>query len=232
MKTKQVISLVTLLACVAVVADPAAAAGNTETRSWDFEVLLDGKQIGYHTFSLAEEGEQRVLESKASFDVKFLFINAFSYRHQATEVWNDNCLQSIDAMTDSNGKQLSVSGQSYEQGFELQQPADNKLTGCVKSFAYWNPAVLDAEKLLNAQTGQYEDVVASFEREETVEVAGEPVNALRYRLATRGGDITLWYSSETQTWVGLEAPAKGGRMLSYRATSVPLARAEMVAQGE
>ena len=233
MKTKHVISFVTLLACVAAVVQPAPVLANSDTKAWQFDVLLDGKPIGYHTFNLVDEGDRRVLETEARFDVKFLFINAFSYRHQSTEVWSDDCLQSIDAMTDSNGKQLVVRGQSDEQTFELQQPQDNELSTCVKTFAYWNPSVLDSERLLNPQTGQYEDVAVTYERAETVEVAGQPVDAFRYRLETRGGDITLWYSSGTKTWVGLEAPAKGGRTLSYRAKVVPLAstHTQMLANG-
>lgn len=232
MKSKQLISLVTLVACIATLVQPAAALANSDTKAWQFDVLLDGKPIGYHTFNLVDEGDRRVLETEASFNVKFLFINAFSYRHQSTEVWSDDCLQSIDAMTDSNGKQLAVRGQSDEQSFELQQPQGDELPTCVKTFAYWNPSVLDSERLLNPQTGQYEDVAVTYERAETVEVAGQPIDAFRYRLETRGGDITLWYSSETKTWVGLEAPAKGGRTLSYRAKSVPLApaRTEMIAR--
>jgi hypothetical protein len=232
-KLKQTISLVTLIACAATLYQTAAAQEDRGDKTWQFDVLLDGKPIGYHTFNLADGGGNRVLESKASFDVKFLFINAFSYRHQATEVWNDNCLLSIDATTDANGKLQTVRGQTAEQRFQLQQPEDNDLPACVKSFAYWNPAVLDAERLLNSQTGQYEDVTVTFEREETVTVADESVDAKRYRLTTRGGDIMLWYSSDTQTWVGLEAPAKGGRTLTYRPTGVPLstARSELLAQG-
>jgi len=163
-----------------------------------------------------------VLTSEASFDVKFLFVTAFRYRHENTEIWNEGCLSSIDASTDSNGKQLDVRGEINEENFDLLSAEGSAtLPRCVQTFAYWNPAILDSQKLLNSQTGAYEDVTVTLEGREQLAVAGERIDALRYRLSAKAGDITLWYSSDDNTWVGLEAPAKGGRKLRYQAVVVP-----------
>ena len=198
-----------------------AAVDGAEMKRWQFEVLLDDKAIGEHTFELANEGDRHVLKSRASFDVKFLFVTAFRYRHQSTEVWSDNCLASIDATTDSNGKQLSVRGSSQDNSFNLEGQEASALPECVQTFAYWNPDVLESTRLLNSQTGAYEAVNISWDGREAVDVSGTPVEADRYRIGTRKGDITLWYSAGDQTWLALEAPAKGGRTLAYRPTHVP-----------
>ena len=102
---------VTLLAAML----PMAASATMESRSWDFRVLLDGDRIGYHRFELIDDGDLRRLTSEAKFDVRFLFVNAFRYRHKNTEVWDDGCLQSIDARTQSNGKKLAVLGERERQ---------------------------------------------------------------------------------------------------------------------
>lgn len=196
-----------------------AAAPNA---AWQFDVFLDGKPIGFHAFELRQEGEQKVLTTEASFDVKFLFITAFRYRHQNTEIWNEDCLLSIDAVTDSNGKELLVKGDVTDGGFNLQKTGGtSELPSCVQTFAYWNPAVLEATQLLNSQTGAYEDVSVSLEGPDQVTVSGQPVEALRYRLSARAGDILLWYSAQDKTWLGLEAPAKGGRKILYQAVRIP-----------
>jgi hypothetical protein len=91
----------------------------------------------------------------------------------------------------------------------------------VQTFAYWNPEVLESQQLLNSQTGVYEDVTVTLEGPDQVSVGGNPVDALRYRLSAQAGDIKLWYSSEGKTWLGLEAPAKGGRKIRYQAVVVP-----------
>jgi hypothetical protein len=163
-----------------------------------------------------------VLTTEASFDVKFLFITAFRYRHQNTEIWNDGCLASIDASTDSNGQQFDVRGEIGDGSFNLLSAEGlMMLPRCVQTFTYWNPAILESQKLLNSQTGDYEDVSVTLEAREQVTVAGERVDALRYRLSAQSGDIILWYSSTDNTWIGLEAPAKGGRKILYQAVVVP-----------
>ncbi len=210
----------TLVACT--ITSGANAVDELPQKQWQFDVALDGKPIGFHTFELQQDGPKQVLTTEASFDVKFLFVTAFRYRHQNTEIWNDDCLLSIDASTDSNGKQLEVRGEIGDGGFDLRSAEGSEvLPSCVQTFAYWNPAVLESARLLNSQTGVYEDVTVTFEGPDQVSVAGEPVDAFRYRLSAKAGDITLWYSSEDKTWLGLEAPAKGGRKIRYQAVVVP-----------
>lgn len=213
--------LIALLAAFALPAT-AAAASETSAKQWEFDVLLDGKPIGSHTFEVTNDGPTDVLRTEASFDVKFLFITAFRYRHQNVETWNDGCLSSIDAETNSNGKELVVRGSSGDAGFAVQSSdGEAVLPSCVRTFAYWDPRVLEAEQLLNSQTGAYEDVSVTFESRDQIVVDDEPVDALRYRLSARAGDIKLWYSADTNVWLGLEAPAKGDRRIFYRAVSVP-----------
>lgn len=196
----------------------AYAAGNAD---WEFEVSLDDKKIGYHTFSLEEEDGKRILETEAAFDVKLLFITAFRYRHSNVEVWDDGCLESIDARTDSNGKLLEVKGiRRAERLAIMGTNGDVELEECVRTFAYWNPELLEAERLLNSQTGEYESVLIREDGTDVVDVDGSPVDAVRYTLSTKGGDIRLWYTREG-LWLALEAPAKGGRTIRYRPLRIP-----------
>lgn len=227
-------SLTTLgIALIACIAGVQASATSAEAGArWKFDVSLDGKPIGFHSFDLQQDGSQTVLTTEASFDVKFLFVTAFKYRHQNTEVWRDDCLLSINASTSSNGKEQVVRGTATEDSFSVQGTAGSEvLPSCVQTFAYWNPSMLESNRLLNSQTGAYEDVSVTLEGRDEVAVAGTPVEALRYRLSVKAGDITLWYSAEDQTWLGLEAPAKGGRKLLYQAVSIPQESPQMVAAG-
>ncbi|MGI9205948.1 MAG: DUF6134 family protein [Woeseiaceae bacterium] len=211
-----------LLVCAPVLRAAANVSVDAPGLRWQFDVALNGKPVGNHSFTVRQDGSLRVLETNASFDVKFLFVTAFRYRHQNTEVWTNGCLSSIEATTDSNGKKLSVRGSSAVDGFELSSNAGSAtLSGCIQSFAYWNPAVLESNKLLNSQTGEYEDVMVTLEQREQLDVGGESVDTLRYRLSAKSGDISLWYSSEDRTWLRLEAPARGGRTISYTAVAVP-----------
>ena len=134
-------------------------------------------------------------------------------------------------VTNSNGKKFEVRGERAGNEFKLESSQGSAtLPACVQTFAYWNPTVLDSPQLLNTQTGAYEDVTVTLEGRDEIPVADDIVEALRYRLSVKGGDITLWYSASNNTWLGLEAPAKGGRKILYQAAGVPTLTAEMQAK--
>jgi len=187
-------------------------------KSWDFLVLLDGSKIGYHRFQLTEDDGQRRLTSEAKFDVRFLFINAFRYRHTNTEIWADGCLERIEANTRSNGKELAVTGLRAAEGFVVDDgKAQNSLDDCVMTFAYWNPDFLSQPRLLNPQSGEYLDVEVERVGQEPIVVRGEEVPASVYRITARKMELKLWYSQDNE-WLALESVAKGGRILRYELT--------------
>jgi len=218
-------TLQSLVAAVALSVTPftGAAAAETYQADWKFEVLLNDKPIGFHSFSLTGQGERQTLTTEAQFDVKFLFINAFRYRHDNTEIWGNGCLDSINATTDSNGDFLSVRGQRFENSFRLEgEPAEPLPGDCIQTFAYWNPDILDSSRLLNSQTGELEEVTITRESLDVVNINGKTVEAIRYSLQAKLGAITLWYSNdESRRWLALEAPAKGGRTLRYIPVRIP-----------
>ena len=208
-------------------ANSAAASYDAE---WRFKVLLNGKPIGFHNFNLTQDGARQTLTTEASFDVKFLFINAFRYRHDNVEVWSDGCLESIYANTDNNGDFFSVRGERYDEVMRVTGTTGPQLLDrCVQTFAYWNPSILSSSKLLNSQTGEVEEVSVTLESADVINVNGEDVEAVRYVLSAKSGAITLWYSNDdSKRWLALEAPAKGGRSIRYVPVQIPAA-ADLVA---
>ena len=203
-----------ILLLVFLLIEPASAS----SRSWDFSVLLDGSKIGYHRFELVDEGDQRRLVSEASFDVRFLFINAFRYRHENTELWSDGCLESIDARTQTNGKKVTIRGTRIDDSFVVDTGnAENALQECVMTFAYWNPDFLEQPRLLNPQSGEYLEVDVERAGEETIVVRGEEVAASVYRVNAEKMQLTLWYSPNDE-WLALESVAKGGKIIRYELT--------------
>lgn len=208
----------TSLACLllGVAAAAPVAASDAVERDWTFDVYLDDSKIGFHRFSLEESqnGELR-LEAEAKFDVRFLFFNAFRYRHRIEETWSGNCLVALDAETDSNGESTAVGGALTESGFLVEQGSESReLEPCVMTFAYWNQAFLEQPRLLNPQTGEYVDVAVTAVDSDGLEVNGRPVDARGYRIQARNMEVTVWYSASGE-WIALESPAKGGRTIRY-----------------
>lgn len=201
-----------LLAAPAAGSPPVAAGGD---QVWNFRVLLDDSEIGFHRFRLTENDGQREVYSEARFDVRFLFVTAYRYRHETTEYWSDGCLSRIASRTVTNGDEVSLNGRRSDEGFIVETgDSDHRLPKCVMTFAYWNPAFLDESHLLNPQSGRYMEVDAAPVKQERLDVRGESVLATRYRLRSDELTLDVWYS-ETGEWLALESIATGGRKLRY-----------------
>jgi hypothetical protein len=205
-----------LAACLLFAFAPAIAFANDSlNETLTFDVFLDGKKIGYHRFEIDGPRSNAAVRSEASFDVKFLFVTAFSYRHSAEENWAGGCLKQLEARTDSNGKQLNVIGTRTDSGFVIDTgDQEAELPECVMTFAYWNPGFLDEPRLLNPQTGEYLEVEVEELGNDLVKIDGREIPARSVRLTARKMDITLWYS-ENSEWLALESVAKGGRIIRY-----------------
>jgi len=189
-----------------------------DNRSWEFEVLLDGDPIGYHRFEMLPREDGHEVVSEASFDVRFLFINAFRYRHTNREYWDGPCLSSIESQTRQNGKQFEVSGSKIEDRFVLNSATGaDELDACVMTFAYWDPRFLGQTRLLNPQSGEYLQVQVEPLGDTLLTVRGQAVQASAFRITAPKVDLTVWYS-EDREWLGLESVAKGGRILRYELT--------------
>jgi hypothetical protein len=192
-----------------------AHAGASSSQEWRFEVLLDDKPIGFHTFHLSSAGDARELRGEASFRVKLLGFTVYDYTHHNLELWQDNCLQRIDASTDDNGEELFVLGSIKGEKLVMENSTGNSIVpGCVMTFAYWNPAILSQQRLLNAQTGEYLDVSVQQLGEKSLQLQGRAVPALHYRVRTGESDIELWYSTD-RDWLALSTVTSGGE-LRYR----------------
>lgn len=202
-------AMATLLLLLAGPMPAVAAVGD-----WDFRVLLDGREIGRHRYTLESEGQSQYLRSEARFDVRLLFISAFRYDHKALERWDSGCLQSLDSRTETNGEQVAVTARARNGRLVVERSSgQDEYEGCVMSFAYWDPRILDAERLLNSQTGELVPVQVIARGTEAVIVRGKKLAAARHRIQGRGLEIDLWYAD--RHWVALEALTDGGRRLRY-----------------
>jgi hypothetical protein len=193
---------------------PASADTGTSQRAWSFRALLDGRDIGQHQFSVRRTPEGVEARNVATFDVRFLFINAYRYRFEATERWRGGCLQSLSSKVDVNGERAAVEATLRGRRLVVEHPRGyDEHDGCVMSFAYWNRGILQARELLNAQTGELSPVTVSDLGDESIDAGGRTRTARRYRISGPRLQIDLWYAGDD--WVGLEAPTEGGRRLRY-----------------
>jgi hypothetical protein len=167
-------------------------------RSWTFRVFLDNREVGEHRYTLSSFGNQLMVRSLARYDVRVLLVNVFRYRHSATEIWQGDCLRSLQSDTETNGQQQQVRAEYTE---------------CIMSFAYWKPEILRAHQLLNSQTGVLTPVNIAMLGSESISVRGQTSAATHYRMTGPQLAIDLWYVDNE--WVALESATDNGHRLRY-----------------
>jgi len=213
---------VTLLCALALVAAPLAvqaadAAAPPASRVYAFNAFLDDKLIGTHRFTVTGAPAARLVDSEADFAVKFIGIIAYRYHHHAQEQWAGDCLKSLDASTDDDGKPTSVKLVKTGDANEITTNAGSKSEpGCLMTYAYWNPAMREQKRLLNPQTGKVDAVTIARVGASHVTVGGKDVAAVDWRISGGESPVDVWIS-EQGDWVGLDSMvSKGKHKLSYR----------------
>lgn len=197
-------------------------AAPAETRSWDFQVRLDDKPIGYHRFTVQTDGAQRQVSNTARFTVKVLGLTVYRYAIDTEERWQGDCLVSMRSRTDDDGEALDMQATRTGNTYQLRNKAGaSQVEGCLTGYAYWLPEVLARQtRLLNPQSGEVDSVSLAPNGTGTIEVGGQKVTARKLRLAAPPGAFDVWVS-ERGDWLGLDAKVRGGRQLSYRLVNPP-----------
>jgi len=192
-------------------------AATSPSRVYEYQVLLDGKPIGIHRFTVATEGAERHVTSDANFAVRFLGFEAYRYRHHAQEHWNGDCLAALTSDTDDDGERSSVRILKSGDVNEIASGSGiASVSGCLMSYAYWNPALRSQTRLLNPQTGRVDNVTIQRAGSGRLIRRGQEILAVDWRISGGEAPIDVWVSEQGE-WVGLDSMvAKGKHRLSYR----------------
>lgn len=193
-----------------------AGIANASDIRLDFDVYLDDQRVGFHRVIVNQAADKKRVQVEAKFDIKFLAFTAYKYRHRADETWSDDCIVQLDTRTNDNGKELTVEAQSAPRGLRVLTPDESEyIDGCVRTFAYWDPGLLQSQRLLNTQTGEYE--LASLNKVDNTPLVfkGQEYGATRYKLRVEDkADIELWYTPDNR-WEALQTEVSGGKILRY-----------------
>lgn len=198
-------------------------ANTAASSSWKFRVMLDDTHIGYHRVKINREQNIRSVHTQANFDVRILFIPVYSYEHETRERWVDNCLVDISSTTDDNGEDYFINSMQHKQQLTVEtRDGTSSFEGCVRTFAYWDVDLLKSDRLLNTQTGEYEEVVITDMGTGVLSLEEQEIEARHFRLVCDNMTIDLWYTQDMH-WLALESVTESGAVLRYLPETLPAA---------
>lgn len=180
-----------------------------------FQVFRDGDPLGHHRVAFRREAERLHVEIDIQLEVTLAFITVFRYRHTNREVWQNGRLVAIDTETDDDGERYWLSGRASEAGFEVAGSSGDFIAPAdVMPTSYWNPDTVTESRLLDTQRGRLIDVDIAPAGSEIVLVAGQPINAQRYRM-TGDLELDLWYATDGE-WAKIRFEARGAEVVYAR----------------
>ena len=173
-----------------------------------FKVFLDNKPVGTHIFNLERQGKQLLVKSNMQLEGKFWGLLPFKYTHQSQEQWQDGCLVSLQSQTLRRGKTIKIIASSDASGLSIDSNDKTEVvSGCVKSFAYWDYSKLVGNQLLNTENGE----LVNVEIKQAINQSDKHRSLL---IQSSEADINLEYSASGE-WLSLKSKLEVGGLLHY-----------------
>ncbi len=203
-----------LLVLVVAAADPAKAydyTGVPESNELTFRVVRNGSEMGFHRVTFTQLDDDRLqVDIEVEMRVRLAFITVFRYEFACREIWDQGRLDSLDCMTNDDGKDLYVEAERLSDGqlrIEGTRVDGETVVADALPSSYWNIALMGKDVVLNAQNGMLQPVTITQHETETITARGREIEATRYELI---GTLRLeiWYDQNDQ-WVKFRFNARG-----------------------
>jgi Domain of unknown function (DUF6134) len=184
----------------AVAATLATAARPSNVR---FVVMRGRSKIGLHTVQFRERPDGLAVHTVIDLAVKVMFITVFRYQHECEDVWVSGQLRSLRSRTIEDGNRYAVEATAEPGGIRVVGPGGPLVVGSrlLASNSFWNPRLVDQQRLIDAQYGGEIGLVVHRRGTESLVLAGpERIVADRFQILTPHFGGLLWYDA-TGRWV-------------------------------
>ncbi len=186
----------------------ATEAGMDAPDPLSFKVMRDGSNIGSHSISFEEVGEELHVDIAIDLKVNLAFITVFRYEHRNKEIWRDGRLVSLESRTYDDGDEYFVSARATDEGLLVENKEGSFVApGDILPTSYWNPATVEQDQLLDTQRGRLLAVSTNPKGLDEVLAAEQRLPAKKFDL---NGDLDadLWYAPGGE-WMKIAFTARG-----------------------
>lgn len=212
-----VVSLVVSLAFITMAksyaigpAEAISAYGDTAT----YTIERNGKKIGKHTVSFANDAQGLTVNIVSDIKVRVLKIPVYSFYYESTEQWTDDRLQSIKSTVTEKGKTVTTQYQFNDGTATMTDTEGQQTTGEVNFGSnHWNNGVVNEQQLFNTLTGRANRVTVSAPQSERLIIGGKEIDTTHY-IYSDELQAEVWYDSVGR-WVQLLFKGEDGSVIKY-----------------
>jgi hypothetical protein len=187
------LALLALPLCPAAAETPPAA---TKTHQ-SYDIIREGSTIGVNTVDVERRGDTTQVKIGTKILVKVMFIEAYRFDHDSTEVWKSGQLVSFNSETNDNGTKHKVTATPGTDKLDIL--ADGKhieapLT--LRPASFWDRSFDQQKELFDPQNGKRLAVQIKDLGDEKITVHDAQRQARHYKIS---GDLSrdVWYDGDT-----------------------------------
>lgn len=209
------------LAAVAFAAAAPAVASQPATGRTEFRIYMNGEPVGRHVVSVTPTAGG--VEADVSIDMKGrVGPFGFSYTHRCAERWSGDALQSLVCTDRENNRAQSARATRAGDAVRIEGSAFKGVgPATIEPSSWWRSDTVRQTRLIDTRTGALMPVRVTRIGTEAVEVAGERVQATRYRVRA-SQDADIWYD-QAGRWVKMSFRVRGQQFEYRKVTPVSAA---------
>ncbi|HSA83240.1 MAG TPA: DUF6134 family protein [Geminicoccaceae bacterium] len=172
-------------------------------------------EVGRHSITFACAGEDLVVETRVTGEVKVLFVPIFQREARYREVWRGDRLIAFDSWFKDNGEVYEVKARAAGDQTIIEGRRGRTLApSTVVPNHPWNHAVIGRPLLFDIQRGRLQQVRVTPAGADTIWVGGAEVSALKY-LVTGDLERELWYGRDGE-WLKSRLEYQGAKITLTR----------------
>lgn len=181
-----------------------------------FDVYRKKSRVGEHRVTFTRDGDRLNVRSRFHLAVKVLFIEAYEFDYEATEVWEKGALIAFSSAVDDNGKKSNTTARLENGVFQIDGPKGRSFASqWVFPSNHWHQGQVKSATILNTLTGKLANIVVQPRGIDRVETGGGLVDAEHLEYTGDLRDTEVWYDRDGR-WVKMIFKAKDGSKIEYR----------------
>lgn len=168
-----------------------------------FDFIRKNKNIGSITSIFTEEDNKLKIHTIVDIKVKVLFIPAYKFFQETTEIWKDNELIEIVGFTDfEDEREYYIKGKDKEDNF-IASGMDGELIldKSIITLNYWNKNTLNQKEVFDTQKGILREISVNKLENEIININDIKLDSEKYTLNASKNpkdlnpfpEYTLWY---------------------------------------